>query len=131
MWWTVGSLMGASSVLLGAFGAHGLRARVHDPNKIQSWMTGAHYQLVHSSMIMLSTYAATAGTHNRAALFFSLGNLLFSGSIYALTLLPPDSQWRRVLGPVTPIGGLCYVAGWLYLATQRPTALLGNGVKQL
>lgn len=110
--------MGASSVLFGAFGAHGLKNRVSDASRLQNWSTASHYQMLHSVMILISA-RSTGSNSNRAAFLFSLGNLLFSGSIYALTLLPKGSALGKVLGPVTPIGGLCYVAGWLSLLSGR------------
>lgn len=103
---------------LGAFGAHGLKSHLGptaEPARVQNWQTAAHYQLLHSVLILVNSAAtaSSAKSSNRAAMWLTMGNLMFSGSIYALTLLPTGHVLRRVLGPVTPLGGLCYVAGWI------------------
>ncbi|KAF2145966.1 uncharacterized protein K452DRAFT_263398 [Aplosporella prunicola CBS 121167] len=116
LFWTIGSLYGASSVMLGAFGAHGLKKHVSDPAKIASWGTAAHYQLIHSSLVLLT---AVAVPQNKLAMgLFTAGMTLFSGSIYLLVL---DPQRFRPLGPLTPLGGLCLIGGWAALAFgKRP-----------
>ncbi|KAK1777245.1 hypothetical protein QBC45DRAFT_331171 [Copromyces sp. CBS 386.78] len=107
LFWRVGALYGAAAVGLGAFGAHGLKKRISDPNKIASWSTAAHYQLVHSAVLLVASH------HPVASALFTAGMTMFSGSIYALTL---DTERFRFLGPVTPVGGLFLIAGWLALA---------------
>ena len=102
-------LSGAASVLLGAFAAHGLRARLSEQH-LAVFQTAVHYQQWHSLALLLvglwllrqpSLYLRLAS----AALL--LGMLLFSGSLYALVL------WGWPVGLLTPLGGLCLVAGWL------------------
>lgn len=107
LFWRVGAIYGAAAVGLGAFGAHGLKKRISDPNKIASWSTAAHYQLVHSAVVLVASH------HPVASALFTAGMTMFSGSIYALTL---DTEKYRFLGPVTPVGGLFLIAGWLALA---------------
>ncbi|KAG9528855.1 hypothetical protein KCU77_g13129, partial [Aureobasidium melanogenum] len=111
MFWTLGSIYGATAVAFGAFGAHGLKKKISDPSKIAAWNTAAHYQLVHSGMILLT--AAVAPKNKVAAGLFAAGITCFSGSIYLLTL---DPQRFKALGPVTPIGGLFLIGGWAALA---------------
>lgn len=65
LFWTVGALSGASSVMAGAFGAHALKSRIADPSKIANWSTAAQYQLIHSGMVMLT---AAAAPHNKLAM---------------------------------------------------------------
>jgi uncharacterized membrane protein YgdD (TMEM256/DUF423 family) len=104
------ALLGAAGVALGAFGAHGLRARL-DARALESWETAVRYHLVHAAALLalaLSPYAARL--HGPGWLFVA-GIVLFSGSLYALALGGP-----RLLGPVTPLGGLALLAGWLWLA---------------
>jgi uncharacterized membrane protein YgdD (TMEM256/DUF423 family) len=118
-WICAAALFGTSAVLAGAFGAHGLQSRL-SPEQLHSWNTAAHYQLVHSvALLGLGLFQAASGRSVLLpALLFSLGMLLFSGSIYALLLGGP-----RWLGPVTPLGGLLMIAGWLSLlalAARRP-----------
>ncbi|RKP25104.1 hypothetical protein SYNPS1DRAFT_16140, partial [Syncephalis pseudoplumigaleata] len=98
--------LGASGVGLGAFGAHALRSRVSDEQQLRSWETASRYQLLHSLAIL---FAATRG-HTLAGTALVAGTVLFSGSIYALVL---DRERFRFLGPVTPLGGVAMIAGWL------------------
>jgi uncharacterized membrane protein YgdD (TMEM256/DUF423 family) len=108
--WRVGALYGATAVALGAFGAHGLKKRISDPAKLATWSTAAHYQLAHSVAML------AARGHPVASTFFAAGMTLFSGSIYALVL---DPERFKFLGPVTPVGGLCLILGWLTLVFSR------------
>lgn len=108
--WRVGALYGATAVALGAFGAHGLKNRISDPAKLATWSTAAHYQLAHSVAML------AARGHPVASTFFAAGMTLFSGSIYALVL---DPERFKFLGPVTPVGGLCLILGWLTLVFSR------------
>ncbi|ORY13546.1 hypothetical protein BCR34DRAFT_562083 [Clohesyomyces aquaticus] len=112
--WTIGCVYGASSVMLGAFGAHGLKKRIADPARLANWGTAAQYQLIHSAMLALSAVAAPQNTI--AAGLFTAGMTMFSGSIYLLVL---DPQRFKFLGPVTPLGGLCLIGGWVALAVGR------------
>ena len=107
-------------VMLGAFGAHALKA-ILTPEKLQSYETGVRYQLIHAlALIALSIYGQLNKTNeivNKgigwAAHFFIVGGILFSGSIYGLSLLSViHPSWSFLLGPVTPIGGLSFMLGW-------------------
>ncbi|KAF1944451.1 DUF423-domain-containing protein [Clathrospora elynae] len=114
--WTIGTLFGASSVVLGAFGAHGLKQRIADPARIANWGTAAQYQLIHSAVL---TFTAVVAPQNTLAMgLFTAGMTMFSGSIYLLVL---DPGRFKFLGPVTPLGGLCLIGGWVALAARgRP-----------
>lgn len=113
MWLIVSAISGAAAVFLGAFGAHGLASRV-PPEKVASWNTAASYHLLHSVvLIALALYAKSTGRSvTIPASLLCAGIVLFSGSIYGLVLGAP-----RWLGPVTPLGGLAFAAGWLALLT--------------
>ncbi|GAB7341566.1 hypothetical protein MBLNU457_7777t1 [Dothideomycetes sp. NU457] len=111
IFWTIGCLYGASSVAIGAFGAHGLKKRIADPSKLANWSTAANYQLIHSGVLVLASVAAPK--NKIAAGLFTAGMTMFSGSIYLLVL---DPQRFKALGPVTPLGGLCLIGGWVALA---------------
>ncbi|HEY3949438.1 DUF423 domain-containing protein [Phenylobacterium sp.] len=108
-WLTLAALGGFASVAFGAFAAHGTQ----DPRAQELLRTGSLYGFVHC----LATFAAAGvmplgGARARfAAPLFLAGVLLFSGSLYALALGAP-----RMVGVVTPIGGLCFLAGWIVLA---------------
>ena len=110
-WIAAAALLGALAVIAGAFGAHGLAERV-EPRQLEAWRPAAHYALLHAvALLALALYAAGSGrsVHWPAGLWLA-GALLFSGSIFALVLGGP-----RWLGPITPLGGLCLIAGWLAL----------------
>jgi uncharacterized membrane protein YgdD (TMEM256/DUF423 family) len=113
-WITVGAALGALGVGLGAFGAHALKQRF-GPYEVGIWQTAVLYHLIHAlGLFALGLYArATATPAGAAASLFAVGVLLFSGSLYALAL-----SGVRQLGAITPIGGLCFIAGWLWLALR-------------
>lgn len=104
MFTTVAALCGASAVAIGAFGAHGLKQHINDEKLLNAFETGARYHLVHAVALL----ALNSERHVWAQGFWVAGILLFSGSLY---LLP----FNRKLGAITPIGGLCFIAGWLAL----------------
>mmetsp|Transcript_117762 Transcript_117762/g.333804 ORF Transcript_117762/g.333804 Transcript_117762/m.333804 type:complete len:118 (+) Transcript_117762:94-447(+) len=112
-WAKVSGLLGGMGVGLGAFGAHKLKSIVKDAELLDSWKTAAYYQMIHSVMIGVS---ASLRKGRAPPLLFSLGCVCFSGSIYGLVLLPKGHGARKILGPVTPIGGLLFMAGWLSMA---------------
>ena len=112
-WFVLGSSLAALGVALGAFGAHGLKARV-GPELLATWETAARYHLVHALALLATAWAASrwpGPTVSAAGWLFLAGMLLFSGSLYALVLTN-----IRALGAITPLGGLCLIAGWLALA---------------
>ncbi len=92
----------------GAFGAHALQTRITDPKLLDTWKTAAQYHMMHSGAACLA--AAVCPSPTAAALLLG-GNLLFSGSLYALVL-----SGHRKLGAITPIGGILYIMGWIFLA---------------
>ena len=111
LWLTIASLSGTLGVLLGAFGAHALRGRL-TPDQLGSWSTAVQYHLLHSVVLLaLALWASSsARSIQLPASLFTAGIVLFSGSIYGLLLT--EQRW---LGPVTPLGGLCFIGGWLSL----------------
>jgi uncharacterized membrane protein YgdD (TMEM256/DUF423 family) len=109
----LGALSGLAGVALGAFAAHGLKARLA-PEMLAAFETGVRYQMYHALALLGVAWACTKwpGVPAVAAgWLFVAGIVLFSGSLYALALGAP-----RWLGPVTPIGGLAFLAGWACLA---------------
>ena len=112
-WLFVAAVNGALAVAAGAFAAHGLQARL-DPHALQVFETGARYHMYHALAIGVAALAMRdlASTPSTiAAGFFLAGILLFSGSLYLLAL-----TGMRVLGAVTPFGGVCFLIGWGFLA---------------
>src|SRR5258705_10737214 len=107
------SVTGGLGVVLAAFGQRALAGRL-EPHALATFATGAQYQLTHALAMGLAALAARGAAKNlaeRAALLFFTGILLFSGSLYGLAL-----SGARVLGFVTPLGGLALIAGWIVLA---------------
>jgi uncharacterized membrane protein YgdD (TMEM256/DUF423 family) len=104
--------MGALAVAAGAFGAHGLKDHV-TPDRLVTWETGARYHLIHAVVLLLLALLPeqTAAIPRAVFWLFLAGIFIFSGSLYALVLLD-----LPILGMVTPVGGLCLIAGWAGLA---------------
>ncbi len=112
-WIRIGSIMMLLSVAAGAFGAHALKARLSS-EMLAVFETGARYQAYHALGILAAAWAGTqlGGRFPAyAAACFTGGILIFSGSLYALSL-----TGMRKLGMITPIGGLLFIAGWALLA---------------
>lgn len=113
--WLMGSagVSGLLAVAIGAFGAHGLKAKL-SPEMMAVYNTGVQYHFYHTlALLALALYvAATAPSRflGLGGLCFLAGIVGFSGSLYWLALGGP--KW---LGPVTPLGGLCFMAGWLMI----------------
>jgi uncharacterized membrane protein YgdD (TMEM256/DUF423 family) len=111
-WW-LGCMFGLTGVAAGAFGAHALRARL-PADLLAVWETAARYQLIHALALLVVALAASraaSGAVTAAGWLFTAGIVLFSGSLYALAL-----SGVRVLGAITPLGGVCLLAGWAALA---------------
>ncbi len=114
-------VLGFTGVALGAFGAHGLRDRLAEHGTTASWQTAVLYHLLHGvALLALAGVKDFAGpAASRAAACWTGGVVLFSGSLYGLSLGGP-----KFLGPVTPLGGVLLLAGWAivaWTAWKRPT----------
>ncbi len=104
------AVLGFSGVALGAFGAHGLRDRV-SPAMLEVYRTGVLYHLLHALASLAVGLGAQRLRRARAiAALFAVGVALFSGSLYAMAL-----TGITVLGAITPLGGLAFLAGWALL----------------
>ncbi|GAB1490225.1 DUF423 domain-containing protein [Opitutaceae bacterium] len=114
----VSGLLGVTGVGLGAFGAHALKDTLAAREMTSAWDTAVLYQLVHCVAIYATSSSSNAVT--KAAWFWTLGVLLFSGSLFALALDGPG--W---LGPITPLGGVALLVGWALVIknaiTRSPT----------
>ncbi len=98
------------AVALGAFGAHWLKPTLEAHGLVDVWNKAVLYHFIHAiALFVLALY----GTTNRGAwwLLFT-GIIIFSGSLYVMALIPQARDW---LGAVTPLGGLCFLAGWAWL----------------
>ena len=103
------ALAGFFAVALGAFGAHRLKPVFDQNGTLAVWQTAALYHLVHA--VVLLVLAQKAAVARVPFALFGAGIVLFSGSLYALAVT--NVKW---LGAITPLGGLCLLAGWLALA---------------
>ncbi|MBK8516431.1 MAG: DUF423 domain-containing protein [Saprospiraceae bacterium] len=112
----ISAIVGALSVGIGAFGAHGLKPFL-DANQLETFKTGIFYQFIHV-IVMFSIALNIKSYQNMARSFylFLVGIIFFSGSLYILSTkhLYGGTIWNFV-GPITPIGGIFFIAGWLNL----------------
>ena len=110
---TLGAVSAALAVGLGAFAAHGLRGRL-GPDALATFETAARYHMYHALGLLAVAWAASrwpGGATAAAGWLFVAGTVLFSGSLYLLSV-----TGQRWLGAVTPLGGLAFILGWLALA---------------
>lgn len=108
----IGALLGFAAVAAGAFGAHGLRNRL-SPDMLNVFEIAVRYQMYHALALLAVSWFATrvpGGAVQLAGWFFLAGVVVFSGTLYLLTLT--GARW---LGAVTPLGGLALLAGWACL----------------
>lgn len=114
-WSAIAAFLLALAVAFGAFGAHGLKGRL-DPYAISIYEKAVFYHFMHAMGILVISLFARAGsllpaTENRVCWLVFIGILFFSGSLYALAI-----SGVRIVGAITPIGGVAFIAGWLLLA---------------
>jgi uncharacterized membrane protein YgdD (TMEM256/DUF423 family) len=109
----VAAVLGFLAVALGAFGAHALRSTLEGRGMVDVWNKAVFYQFIHAVALLA---LALHGTINRGACWLLVaGILVFSGSLYLLALT--NLRW---LGAITPLGGLCFLAGWGWLVLAPP-----------
>jgi uncharacterized membrane protein YgdD (TMEM256/DUF423 family) len=116
LFFTLAAVLGFLAVALGAFGAHGLKARLgalpDGVDRLEWWKTAAQYHLAHALALALAAGLFGETRMGRAScIAFVVGITLFAGSLYTMTLT--GTRW---LGAVTPLGGLALLVGWLCLA---------------
>lgn len=113
-WIKTAGVSGFLAVACGAFGAHLLKTRL-TPELLGVWQTGVLYHLIHAlAMVALALYGRQSGRNiNWGATWFLVGTVLFSGSLYALAL-----TGIRPLGAITPLGGICFLLGWGWVALR-------------
>ena len=114
-WSVAGAILMALAVALGAFGAHGLRGRL-DAYQMGVYEKAVFYHFVHALGLLIVSFLPKTGTFSPFATSWVCGLLLagialFSGSLYLLAV-----TGNRGLGAITPIGGVCFIAGWIALA---------------
>ena len=111
-WLIAGSFFAALAVIFGAFGAHGLKSKV-SPEDLIIFETGVRYQMYHAlGLVLLGLLGmiTSFSISQLPALFFVIGIIIFSGTLYLIPLT--GIRW---LGAITPIGGIAFIAGWFML----------------
>ena len=106
-------VFGALSVAIGAFGAHGLKDLLLSNNRLDVYEKAVMYQFFHTLALLFTALLMRSFSSNHliwAARFFTMGIFVFSGSLYALAITN-----FTVLGAITPIGGVCFILGWIFL----------------
>jgi uncharacterized membrane protein YgdD (TMEM256/DUF423 family) len=108
----IAATLGASGVVLGAFGAHALKGFLTE-SALETFDTGVRYHLIHAvALLIIAQISRTTASPwiTRSLSLIAVGTLLFSGSLYGLVL-----TGSALFGPITPIGGACLIGGWLCL----------------
>ncbi|MCL7989171.1 DUF423 domain-containing protein [Sphingobacterium sp. lm-10] len=113
----IAAFFGMTAVILGAFGAHGLADKISE-SQLQTWETANRYHFYHTlALLFLSTFSRAKSQSIRLSFIaFTVGILLFSGSLYVLSTRELLGITQiGMLGPVTPVGGLFFIVGWIGL----------------
>ncbi len=110
------SIFGGLAVILGAFGAHAFKKIMTD-EQLKSYETGVKYQFYHALLLLFLGMHPQIELLRYASYAIIIGTLLFSFSIYGLCWSGVKNKKLRILGPITPIGGLFLLSGWILLAT--------------
>ena len=109
---SITALLGAIGIILGAFGAHALKEKL-GIDQLKTFETGVRYQMYHVfALLFVNSYSNfTNKSKNKISIFFFIGILFFSGSLYAISAgnINPKTIWF-----ITPIGGLLFIIGWLF-----------------
>lgn len=113
----IASFFGLVAVVLGAFGAHGLEGKISEYH-LGTWRTANQYHFYHVfALLFLSTFSRAKSQSIRVSFIaFTIGIVLFSGSLYLLSVRALlGIEGASFLGPITPLGGLCFMIGWIGL----------------
>ena len=113
----VAGAFGCIAVMLGAFGAHTLKELINE-NQLRIFEKGVSYQFYHTFALLVAAllYERNATKHFKwAGISFIIGVMLFSGSLYLLATADLSGISKSIIGPVTPLGGLSFIIGWLFL----------------
>jgi len=112
----LGSVFGFFAIAIGAFAAHGLKPKI-SVQAMQSFETGVRYQMYHALLLLIIGNIGGVSEKNKKIIFYliSVGVLFFSGSIYALATNTLTTIDFKVIGFITPLGGLLLIIAWLIL----------------
>lgn len=124
-----GGIFGTLAVIFGAFGAHGLK-KFLEQEQLKSFETGVKYQMYHALLLILTgvLFPFEGYSQNLMGWFLILGVFFFSFSIYGLVLSAAKGRKMAFLGPVTPLGGLLLVMGWILLTVNMVTVAGNTGI---
>lgn len=111
LWIIISAVSGFTAVAIGAFGAHGLREQL-SPEMLEVYKTGVLYQFVHTITLLILSLTNLFKT-KIASIFFLLGIILFSFSLYLYS-----TSGIRFFAMITPVGGVCFLIGWLWLIVE-------------
>lgn len=113
---TTGAIFGALGIILGAFGAHALK-KIFSEDQLKNFETGVKYQMYHALLLVVLGFNIQLITQYQNLIYYALtwGILLFSFSIYGLCISSTLNKKLKFLGPITPIGGLLLLLGWILL----------------
>ncbi|SRR5690554_881631 len=111
-----GALFGATAIILGAFGAHALK-KIFSDEQLKNFETGVKYQMYHAILLVILGLNLDFLSRFNSAIYYTLtlGILFFSFSIYGLCISSAMNRKLRFLGPITPIGGLLLLSGWILI----------------
>ena len=111
-----GATFGLLAIILGAFGAHLLKKKLNQ-EQLQSFETGVKYQMYHAIILVVLGFNFKDNSSLNTSIFYAfiIGIILFSFSIYGLVISSSKNKKIKILGPITPLGGLFLVLGWLLL----------------
>ena len=110
----IAAIFGIIAVIFGAFGAHALKAQL-SATALENWKTAVNYQFIHALALLLLATLQTNRFIRLSAWFFALGIVCFSGSLYLLSIREILTINKAFFGPITPIGGLFFIIGWVFL----------------
>ena len=110
----IAAIFGIIAVIFGAFGAHALKAQLN-ATALENWKTAVNYQFVHALALLLLATLPTNRFIRLSSWFFALGIVCFSGSLYLLSIREILTINIAFVGPITPIGGLFFLIGWVSL----------------
>lgn len=113
---TTGAVFGALGIILGAFGAHALK-KIFNDEQLKNFETGVKYQMYHALLLVILGFNLHHITNYTNSIYYALtfGILLFSFSIYGLCISSALNKKLKILGPITPIGGLLLLLAWVLL----------------
>lgn len=112
----IAAFMGATAIILGAFGAHGLK-QVLTEDQMLTFETGVRYQMYHALLLLFvgTTTLLSAKAKKAIVGLVVVGVLFFSGSIYLLATASESGISTKIIGPITPVGGLLLIIAWMVL----------------